>query len=85
MMPLSDDGSRHGLQGNKVMKRWRHFTVAVGIMPALAIYVGAMVWLSTFIIEVHFLLDLLFFTVAGLAWIPAASAVVKWLAQHEAE
>ena len=67
------------------MKRWRHFTVAVGIMPALAIYVGAMVWLSTFIIEVHFLLDLLFFTVAGLAWIPAASAVVKWLAQHEAD
>ena len=59
------------------MKRWRHFTVAVGIMPALAIYVGVMVWLSTFIIEVHFLLDLLFFTVAGLAWIPAASAVVK--------
>ena len=38
-------------------------------MPALAIYVGAMVWLSTFIIEVHFLLDLLFFTIAGLAWI----------------
>ena len=37
------------------MKRWRHFTVAVGIMPALAIYVGVMVWLSTFIIEVHFL------------------------------
>ena len=37
------------------MKRWRHFAVAVGIMPALAIYVGAMVWLSTFIIEIHFL------------------------------
>lgn len=53
-------------------------------MPALAIYVGVMVWLSTFVMEVHFLLDLLFFTVAGLAWIPAASAVVKWLAQHEA-
>ena len=54
-------------------------------MPALAIYVGVIVWLSTFIIEVHFLLDLLFFTVAGLAWIPAASAVVKWLAQYEAK
>tara|TARA_X000000950_G_C13805402_1_gene615377 strand:+ start:179 stop:343 length:165 start_codon:yes stop_codon:yes gene_type:complete len=53
-------------------------------MPALALYVGAMVWLSSFIIEVHFLIDLVFFVVAGLAWIPAASAVVRWLAEHEA-
>ncbi|MEC8643551.1 MAG: DUF2842 domain-containing protein [Pseudomonadota bacterium] len=66
------------------MKRWRHLVVAFGILPALAIYVGVMVWLSTFIIEIHFLLDLLFFIVAGLAWIPAASSVVKWLAAHEA-
>ncbi|HBP59158.1 MAG TPA: DUF2842 domain-containing protein [Alphaproteobacteria bacterium] len=66
------------------MKRWRHLAVAVGIMPALALYVGAMVWLSSFIIEVHFLIDLVFFVVAGLAWIPAASAVVRWLAEHEA-
>ena len=43
-----------------------------------------MVWLSTFILEIHFLIDLLFFTVAGLAWIPAAGSVVKWLATHEA-
>ena len=66
------------------MKRWRHLAVAVGIMPALALYVGAMVWLSSFIIEVHFLIDLVFFVVAGLAWIPVASAVVRWLAEHEA-
>lgn len=66
------------------MKRWRHLAVALGIMPALALYVGAMVWLSSFIIEVHFLIDLVFFVVAGLAWIPAASAVVRWLAEHEA-
>lgn len=66
------------------MYRWRHLTVAFGILPALAIYVGVMLWLSTFIMEIHFLIDLLFFTVAGLAWIPAASSVVKWLATHEA-
>ena len=65
--------------------RWRHLTVAVGIIPALAIYIGVMVWLSTLIMEIHFLVDLVFFVVAGLAWIPAASAVVKWLADHEAE
>ena len=66
------------------MYRWRHLAVAFGILPALAIHVGAMVWLSTFIMEIHFLIDLLFFTVAGLAWIPAAGSVVKWLAPHEA-
>ena len=66
------------------MYRWRHLAVAFGILPALAIYVGATVWLSTFVMEIHFLIDLLFFTVAGLAWIPAASSVVKWLATHEA-
>ena len=66
------------------MKRWRHLAVAIGIMPALALYVGLMVWLSTFVIEVHFLIDLVFFIVAGLGWIPAAGAVVKWLAEHEA-
>ncbi|MDA9930018.1 DUF2842 domain-containing protein [Alphaproteobacteria bacterium] len=66
------------------MKRWRHLAVALGIVPALGIYVGAMVWLSSFVIEIHFLLDLVFFVIAGLAWIPAASSVVKWLAAHEA-
>jgi len=66
------------------MKRWRHLAVALGIMPALALYVGVMLWLSTFIIEIHFLIDLVFFIVAGLGWIPAAGAVVKWLAEHEA-
>ena len=67
------------------MTRWRHLTVAVGIIPALAIYIGVMVWLSTLIMEIHFLVDLVFFVVAGLAWIPAASVVVGWLADHEAE
>ena len=66
------------------MKRWRHLTVALGIMPALAIYVGVMVWLSTFIMDIHFLVDLVFFVIAGLAWIPAASVVVGWLADHKA-
>lgn len=66
------------------MKRWRHLAVAIGILPALAFYVGVMVWLSTYVMEIHFLVDLLFFTVAGLAWIPAASSVVRWLAAHEA-
>jgi hypothetical protein len=43
-----------------------------------------MVWLSTFIMDIHFLVDLVFFVIAGLAWIPAASVVVGWLADQEA-
>ena len=70
---------------DEVMKRWRHFTVAIGIMPALGLYIGVMLWLSSFIIEIHFLIDLVFFLVAGLAWVPVAGAVVRWLAAHEAE
>ena len=67
------------------MFRWRHFAVAVGVVPALIFYVGLCLWLSSFVTEKHALLDFLFFLVAGLAWIPAASAVVKWLATHEAK
>ena len=67
------------------MARWRHLAVAVGIVPALIIYIGAMLWLSAYVTEIHGLIDFLFFVGAGLAWIPAASVVVKWLATHEAK
>ena len=66
------------------MARWRHLVVAVGTVPALVLYVLLMLWLSTFVTQIHFVLDLLFFVFAGLIWIPGASAVVKWLATHEA-
>jgi hypothetical protein len=57
----------------------------VGIVPVLIIYIGVMLWLSAYVTEIHGLIDFLFFVVAGLAWIPAASVVVKWLATHEAK
>lgn len=67
------------------MARWRHLTVALGTIPALCLYVWLVLWLSTFVTQIHVLVDLVFFLVAGLAWIPAASSVVKWLATHEAK
>ena len=67
------------------LARWRHLAVALGVVPALIIYISAMLWLSVFVTEIHGLIDFLFFVVAGLAWIPAASIVVKWLARHEAK
>lgn len=66
------------------MTRWRHLTVALGTVPALCLYVLLVLWLSTFVTQIHVLIDLIFFVFAGLAWIPAASWVVKWLATHEA-
>jgi len=67
------------------MYRWRHLAVAVGVIPALVLYVAVALWVSSFVTEINALLDFLFFLVAGLAWIPAASFVVKWLAKHEAK
>ena len=67
------------------MPRWRHLSVAIGTIPALFLYVFLVLWISTFVTEIHVLIDLLFFVVAGLAWIPAAGWVVKWLAVHEAK
>lgn len=65
------------------MSRWRHLTVAIGLVPALLIYVGLVMQIADMVTEIHLLIDLVFYLVAGLAWIPAASRVVGWLAKHE--
>ena len=65
------------------MKRWRHLLVAVGLVPALVIYLGLVMQIGDFVTDIHIILDFLFYTVAGLAWIPLAGKVVAWLATHE--
>ena len=65
------------------MFRWRHLIVAVGLVPALIIYIGLVMQIADMLTSIHMLLDFLFYDVAGLAWIPAASKVVGWLATHE--
>ena len=65
------------------MSRWRHLTVAIGLIPALVIYVGLVMQIADMVTNIHLVLDLAFYLVAGLAWIPAASKVVSWLAKHE--
>ncbi|MBL6775319.1 MAG: DUF2842 domain-containing protein [Candidatus Puniceispirillum sp.] len=65
------------------MTRWRHLTVAIGLVPALIIYVGLVMQVADMVTDIHMVLDFLFYLVAGLAWIPAASKVVGWLARHE--
>ena len=65
------------------MFRWRHLIVAVGMVPVLIIYIGLVMQAADMVTNIHLVLDFAFYLVAGLAWIPAASKVVGWLAKHE--
>ena len=42
-----------------------------------------MMQVADLVTNIHLVLDVAFYFVAGLAWIPAASRVVGWLAKHE--
>ena len=65
------------------MSRWRHLTVAIGLIPALIIYIGLVMQVADLVTNIYLVLDFAFYFVAGLAWIPAAGRVVGWLAKHE--
>ena len=67
------------------MARWRHLLVAIGVVPAMIIYVGLIIGLAALFTNIHPVLDLLFYIAAGLLWIPPAGKVITWLAKHEAE
>ena len=66
-----------------MVQRWRHFAVAIGLVPALIVYVVAVLQIADLITGIHMLIDLVFYVVAGLVWIPPAGRVVGWLARHE--
>lgn len=66
-----------------MVQRWRHFVVAIGLVPVLIVYVVAVLHIADLIAGIHVLVDLVFHVVAGLVWIPLAGRVVGWLARHE--
>ena len=66
------------------MKRWRHLLVALLVVPALTLYIIAAMALSQLIIGLSDVLDLVYYIVAGLVWIPGAAIVIRWLADNEA-
>ena len=70
-------------KGDAQMFRWRHLIVAVGLVPVLIIYIGLVMQVADLVTNIHLVLDFAFYLFAGLAWIPAASKVVGWLAKHE--
>ncbi len=66
------------------MKRWRHLLVALLVVPALTLYIIAAMVLSQFITGFSVVIDLVYYIIAGLAWIPGAAIVIRWLADNEA-
>ena len=66
------------------MKRWRHLLVAILVVPALILYIMAALVLSQFVAGISGFIDLIFYVLAGLAWIPGAAIIVRWLADNEA-
>lgn len=66
------------------MKRWRHLLVALLVVPALTLYIIAAMLLSQYITGFYGVIDLVYYIVAGLAWIPGAAIVIRWLVDNEA-
>ena len=67
------------------MNRWRHLVVAIGTVPAFALYIGLVMVLTDYLTDIHWILDIFFYLIAGLAWIPLSVKIIDWLAKHEAE
>ena len=67
------------------MKRWRHLVVAIGTVPAFAVYIGLVMVLTDYLTDIHWILEIFFYLIAGLAWIPLSVKIIDWLAKHEAE
>ena len=65
------------------MKRWRHLIIAVLLVPAISAYVMLCLYLSGFVVGIHWSLDLAYFLAAGLAWLFPAGRVISWLAATE--
>ena len=65
------------------MKRWRHFSVVVGTIPALLIYVAIWMFLFDYITGYFWLLDWIIYIIAGFLWLYPATKVINWLADYE--
>ena len=43
------------------MSRWRHLTVAIGLIPALIIYIGLVMQIADLVTNIHLVLDFAFY------------------------
>lgn len=76
MTQTSDRSSRQTLQPSRVRKLIGLFV----LVPLLIIYLLiAMAIGAEFINSRGFFVELIFYVVAGLAWIPAAAVIIRWM------
>ena len=52
------------------------------LLVSLAIYAGLIGWLSQMIGEMHSLLELLFYAIAGIIWIIPARWLMQWITRQ---
>ena len=63
--------------------RWRHLLISVLIIPYLILYTVMAIYIIDLVSEIHWLLDLVFYTTFGFLWILPSIPFVNWLARKE--
>ena len=67
------------------MKRWRHFLVAIFIVPFFFIYSLICIYFANFITGYYWFFDFLIFLFLGFIWIIPILKIINWLADKEAK
>ncbi len=58
--------------------RWRKAVGLLALLMGLLLYAGAVVALADLIPD-HWLVDLVFFTIAGILWVFPAARLIRWM------
>ena len=59
----------------------RKFVAGFGIIAGLILYIGFCVWLAASVLPQHWLVEIIFYPVAGCIWIWPAARLVRWSAR----
>lgn len=58
---------------------YRSLVGLIVFLIGLLIYVGGVAWLAEIIGDMHMLLEILFYFIAGVLWIIPARSLMKWM------
>ena len=63
--------------------RWRHLLISIMIIPYLMTYTVIAIYFIDLFSEIHWFIDLIFYTIFGFLWILPSIPFVNWLANKE--